>query len=290
MGLAVGVDLGGTKIAAGVVDDAGKVVAHARRDTPEGPDAAVDAIAELIGELDAGGLPMGVGVAGFVDATRRRVLFAPNLGWAEVPFAETVAARLDGPVVLENDANAAAWAESRFGAGAGVRDMVLVTVGTGIGGGIVLDGALVRGGFGIAGEFGHLALVADGRPCPCGQVGCWEQYASGGALSRAARDRGVDDVAAALDEGNPTALDLLAEVGMWLGAGLAAVAAVLDPAVIVVGGGVVENGELLLSPARTEFRRRLPAAEHRPVAEIRPAALGPAAGLVGAADLARAVR
>jgi glucokinase len=288
VGLAVGVDLGGTKIAAGVVDDAGKVVAHARRDTPVGPDAAVDAIAELIGELDAGGLPVGVGVAGFVDATRRRVLFAPNLGWAEVPFAETVAARVDGAVVLENDANAAAWAESRFGAGAGVRDMVLVTVGTGIGGGIVLDGALMRGAFGIAGEFGHFALVAGGRSCPCGQVGCWEQYASGGALSRAARDRGVDDVAAALDEGNPTALDLLAEVGTWLGAGLAAVAAVLDPAVIVVGGGVAENGELLLGPARAEFRRRLPAAEHRPVAEVRPAVLGPAAGLVGAADLARA--
>jgi glucokinase len=288
VGLAVGVDLGGTKIAAGVVDDAGKVVARARRDTPAGPYAAVDAIAELVRELDAGGLPVGVGVAGFVDVTRRRVLFAPNLDWPEVPFAETVADRLGGPVVLENDANAAAWAESRFGAGAGVRDMVLVTVGTGIGGGIVLDGALMRGGFGIAGEFGHLALVADGRSCPCGQVGCWEQYASGGALSRAGRDRGVEDVAAALEEGNPTALELLAEVGTWLGVGLAAVAAVLDPAVIVIGGGVVENGELLLSPARAEFRRRLPAAEHRPVAEIRPAALGPAAGLVGAADLARA--
>lgn len=288
MGLAVGVDLGGTKIAAGVVDESGAVVASARRDTPAGADAVVDAITDLVGSLQAPGLPVGIGAAGFVDAGRRNVLFAPNLGWVDVPLAAAVAARVGAPVVLENDANAAAWAECRFGAGAGVRELVLITVGTGIGGGIVLDGALVRGGFGIAGEFGHLALVADGRPCPCGQRGCWEQYASGGALSRAAAERGIGDVAAALAAGDPVAADLLAEVGTWLGAGLAAVCAVLDPQVIVIGGGVVENGDELLAPARAEFRRRLPAADHRPVADIRPARLGPAAGLVGAADLARA--
>jgi glucokinase len=286
--LAVGVDLGGTKIAAGLVDTDGTVRAQARRETPGTAEAVVDAIAGLVRELGAHDAPVGIGAAGFVDEARRRVLFAPNLGWTDVPLADLVSARVGGPVVLENDANAAAWAESRFGAGAGVASMVLVTVGTGIGGGIVLDGALVRGGFGIAGEFGHVPLVHDGRPCPCGQQGCWEQYASGGALTRAVREQlGDVDVAAAIAAGNPVALEALDGIGTWLGAGLAAIAAVLDPQVVVVGGGVVENGEQLLAPARAEFRRRLPAADRRPVAEIRAARLGPAAGIVGAADLAR---
>jgi glucokinase len=309
MSLAVGVDLGGTKIAAGLVDEAGALQAQARRDTPDGPEAVVEAIVALIEELGAGDLPVGIGAAGFVDATRRSVLFAPNLGWADVPLADDVAKRVGGRVVLENDANAAAWAESRFGAGAGIRSMVLVTVGTGIGGGVVLDGALLRGGFGIAGEFGHLPLVAGGRPCGCGQAGCWEQYASGSALTRAARalvaaggpgtaalraacdgdPEALDgtDVQDAATAGDPAAVALLAEVGAWLGTGLAAVAAVLDPELIVIGGGVVACGDLLLGPAREEYRRRLPAAEHRPVAAIRPAQLGGAAGVVGAADLAR---
>lgn len=311
MGLAVGVDLGGTKIAAGLVDGDGTVRAEVRRETPDGVDAVVDAIADAFAELgdEARGLPIGIGAAGFVDAARRTVLFSPNLEWAEVPLADAVAERVGSEVILENDANAAAWAESRFGAGRGAASMVLVTVGTGIGGGIVLDGALVRGGFGIAGEFGHLPLVAGGRRCGCGQEGCWEQYASGTALTRSARDLvasgapeaaalrtacGGDpealegaDVQAAAAAGDAAAIGLLAETGRWLGLGMAGVAAVLDPGVIVVGGGVVANGDLLLAPARTEFRRRLPAAEHRPVAEIHPARLGSAAGLVGAADLAR---
>lgn len=311
MTLAVGVDLGGTKIAAGLVDVEGTILAQGRRETPSSPDAAADAIASLVKELDAGDAPVGIGAAGFVDASRREVLFAPNLGWVEVPFADLVASRVGSPVVMENDANAAAWAESRFGAGAAVRSLVLITVGTGIGGGIVLDHALVRGGFGIAGEFGHVPLVADGRLCGCGQRGCWEQYASGNALTRSARSvaavggpgaKGLlaacagrpeeltgSDVATAAAAGDPAAIGVLAEIGTWLGHGLAAVAAMLDPEVIVVGGGVVSNGDLLLAPAREEFRRRLPAAEHRPVADIRPATLGPAAGLVGAADLARLV-
>jgi glucokinase len=311
VGLAVGVDLGGTKIAAGLVDEDGAVRSEVRRETPEGPDAVVDAIAGVLDELgpDARDLPVGIGAAGFVDAGRRTVLFSPNLQWNEVPLADAVSERTGCAVVLENDANAAAWAESRFGAGAGAASMVLITVGTGIGGGIVLDGALVRGGFGIAGEFGHLALVQGGRGCGCGQEGCWEQYASGSALIRAARElvTGGDEAGAALRAacagdpdalrggdvqeaaaaGDPAAVALLADLGRWLGAGMAAVAAVLDPGVIVVGGGVVANGDLLLEPARAEYRRRLPAAEHRPVAEIHPARLGPAAGMVGAADLAR---
>lgn len=288
MSPAVGVDLGGTKIAAGLVDDDGVVRAEARRETPSTPDGVVAAIVELVHELDARAAPVGIGAAGFVDASRRSVLFAPNLHWVDVPLARLVAAAVDGPVVLENDANAAAWGEARFGAGIGVGSLVLVTVGTGIGGGVVLDGALVRGGFGVAGEFGHLPVVHDGLPCPCGQRGCWEQYASGTALSRAVHERlGDVDAADVLRAGDRTALACLDETARWLGTGLAALAALLDPELIVIGGGVIENGDRLLDPARSEFRRRLPAGDHRPVAEIRAARLGPAAGMVGAADLAR---
>ncbi len=309
MSVAVGVDLGGTKIAVGVVDADGAVRSESRRETPDGPDAVVAAIADAVAELgdEARGRPVGIGAAGFVDAARKRVLFAPNLQWTDVPLAEQLSDRLGTPVILENDANAAAWAEARFGAGVDADSMVLVTVGTGIGGGIVLDGRLVRGGFGVAGEFGHLPLVADGRPCGCGRSGCWEQYASGTALTRAARDLvagGASGALATAAGGNPealegtdvsdaaaagdrAALELLADLGRWLGRGLAAVAAVLDPGVVVIGGGVAGNGDRLLEPARAEFRRRLPAAGHRPEAEIRVARLGSAAGLVGAADLAR---
>ncbi|GAA0618693.1 ROK family glucokinase [Sporichthya brevicatena] len=314
MNVAVGVDLGGTKIAVGLVAADGAVRAQTRRETPDGPDAVVAAIADAVAELgdEARGRPVGIGAAGFVDAGRRRVLFAPNLQWTDVPLAAQLSDRLGTPVILENDANAAAWAEARFGAGAGADSMVLVTVGTGIGGGIVLDGRLVRGGFGVAGELGHLPLVPDGRPCGCGQSGCWEQYASGTALTRAARDLVVTALAAgtgaealvaacggdpealegthvqdAAAAGDPVAGELLADLGRWLGRGLAAVAAVLDPGVVVIGGGVAGNGDRLLEPARAEFRRRLPATGNRPEAEIRPARLGSAAGLVGAADLAR---
>lgn len=310
VGLAVGVDVGGTKIAAGLVDDAGAVQATVRRATPSaGPAEVVDTIVDLVRELGAGahGVPVGIGAAGFVDAGRSRVLFAPNLAWRDEPLAEAVGARLNVAVVVENDANAAAWAEARFGAGAGESSIVCVTVGTGIGGGVVLDGALLRGRFGIAGEFGHLPLVAGGIRCRCGQYGCWEQYGSGNALARTGRDLlavgGADAllqacagdpdkltgsmITEAAAAGDRAAVALVAELGAWLGAGMAAVAAVLDPGCFVLGGGVAESGELLLKPVREAYRRRLPAVAHRPLAEIRAAGLGNEAGLVGAADLAR---
>lgn len=315
MGLAVGVDVGGTKIAAGLVDDAGAVLARARRATPSGhPDEVVEAIVDLVDELgsEAQGVPVGLGAAGFVDADRTRVLFAPNLAWRDEPLAEALGARLPVPVVIENDANAAAWAEARFGAGSGRPSVVCVTVGTGIGGGIVIDGRLQRGRFGIAGEFGHLPLVAGGIRCGCGQYGCWEQYGSGRALVRTARDllAGGSPAAAALREacggdpdkltgamvtdaaagGDRAAAALVSDLGTWIGAGLAAVAAVLDPGCFVIGGGVAEVGEALLEPVRESYRRRLPAVGHRPLAEILTAELGNEAGLVGAADLARAGR
>jgi glucokinase len=252
---------------------------------------------------------VGIGAAGYIDADRARVLFAPNLSWRDEPLRDEVSARVGLPVVVENDANAAAWAEHRFGAGRGEPDMVMVTVGTGIGGGIVMEGELHRGRFGIGAEFGHMMVVKDGRRCGCGQKGCWEQYCSGRALLHEAREiadvqpvlgarllqlgdgepEGIEapEVTLAAQEGDPAALACFEEVGYWLGQGLADLAAVLDPGMFVIGGGVADAGELLLAPARRAFAERLTGTAYRPHAQIARAQLGNDAGMVGAGDLAR---
>ena len=211
-------------------------------------------------------------------------------------------------MVVENDANAAAWGEFAFGAASDADDLLLVTVGTGVGGGIVLDGQLHRGTFGIAAEIGHLRVVREGRPCPCGNRGCWEQYASGSALVRDAQEaaaqspeqrlsgrarRGRSEaitgpmITTAAQEGDAFAIERLAVLGMWLGEGIASLAAVLDPGVVVIGGGVSAAGDLLLDPVREHFRANLTGRSHRPELAIRAATLGNDAGLIGAADLAR---
>ena len=317
MALTIGVDVGGTKVAAGLVDDEGRILARTRLPTPgRSPAEVADTIAAVVRELreDAAGsgqqvAAVGVGAAGFVDVHRSRVLFAPNLNWRDEPLRDEVTRRTGLPAVVENDANAAAWGEFRFGAGRDVSDLVMVTVGTGIGGGIVLDGRLHRGASGLAGEFGHLEVVKGGRRCGCGQDGCWEQYCSGRALLREAREiadvrpyeavrllelgggrpEGIEalEVTLAAQEGDPAALACFAEVGRWLGQGLADLAAALDPLVFVVGGGVADAGALLLDPARRHLETHLTAAGYRPVPEVRAAELGNDAGLVGAADLAR---
>ncbi len=312
MGLAIGVDVGGTKVAAGLVDEHGTILARTRRPTPStNPDDVEATIAAVVDELRVGRKVVGVGIgaAGFVDDERSRVLFAPNLTWRDEPLRDEVSARIGLPVVVENDANAMAWGEYRFGAGRGEQHLAAVTVGTGIGGGLVLDGRLYRGRFGVGAEFGHVMVVPDGRRCGCGQRGCWEQYCSGRALLHEAREiadvqreygatllalgrgrpEGIQavDVTRAAQGGDPAALDCFAEVGRWLGQGLADLAALLDPGVFVIGGGVADAGELLLAPARVEFARRLTAGPYRPHARIRLAELGNEAGLVGAADLAR---
>jgi glucokinase len=313
MGLTVGVDVGGTKVAAGVVDEQGQVLARVRRaTTAQVPGAAEQVITEVVRELEAS-FPVeavGVGAAGLVDETRSIVRFAPNLGWREQPVRAQLEKATGLPVVVENDANAAAWAEYRFGAARGRDDVVMLTVGTGIGGALVLGGRLFRGRYGLAGEVGHLVLDKDGRHCGCGRRGCWEQYASGNALLRTARNRAAQDrdrarvllsygdgtpegvagphVTAAAQAGDPVALETFDEVGYWLGRGMAELAAVLDPGSYVVGGGVSEAGELLLGPARREFVAHVVGADVRPIADIVPAGLGNLAGLVGAADLARA--
>ncbi|CAN5596563.1 ROK family glucokinase [soil metagenome] len=312
MGLTIGVDVGGTKAAGGVVDEAGTVLAAVRRPTPsQDPQATEDVIATVVEELreNYDVEAVGLGAAGFVDESRSTVLFAPNLAWREEPLRADVERRVGLPVVVENDANAAAWAEYRFGAGRGHRHVVLVTLGTGIGGGIVVDGALYRGRFGIGGEFGHVNAVRDGRRCGCGNRGCWEQYASGRALVREAQELARESplvagrmlelaggsadaidgpvVTRAAAEGDPSALECFRLVGDWLGRGLADLAAVLDPSCFVLGGGVSEAGDLLLQPAARAFTASLTGRGHRPVAEVKLAELGAAAGLVGAADLAR---
>jgi glucokinase len=309
--LAIGIDIGGTKVAAGVVDDNGAVLARARRRTPSrDPAHLVDVVGEIVRQLlaDHDVACVGVGAAGWVDAERRTVLFAPNLAWRDTPLRDEIAEKVDLPVIVENDANAAAWGEFRFGVGAGARDVVAVTIGTGIGGGLILDGELYRGAFGIAGEPGHMRVVPGGRLCGCGNHGCWEQYCSGTALVRAAQEiatqrpqdgQRLRQIAGDLDaidgpavmsaaqEGDPAAVDCFQEVGRWLGQGLADLAAILDPSRFVVGGGVADAGELLLGPARDTFSSVLSGRGHRPAADIVGARLGSEAGLIGAADLAR---
>ena len=312
MSLAIGVDVGGTKVAAGVVDEDGTVLAKVRTPTPShSPDDVEHTVADVVMQLrkEHDVVAVGIGAAGFVDAERSTVMFAPNLAWRDEPLRVDLGKLVDLPIVVENDANAAAWGEYRFGAGKGNEHLVCVTVGTGIGGGVVLNGQLYRGRWGIGAEFGHLQLVPDGRRCGCGQSGCWEQYCSGRALVREAREvadvrpglgarllelgGGVPEgitgpaVTQAAREGDPAALECVRIVGETLGQGLADLAAILDPAAFVVGGGVADAGELLLEPARRVYAERLTGTTYRPHAPILLAQLGNDAGLVGAADLAR---
>ena len=315
MGHTIGVDIGGTKVAGGVVDESGQILARARVETPaKDAQAAEDAIVAVVEQLRAGFDidAVGLGIAGFVDEARSRVYFSPNLpDWHNEPVRDDVSRRVGLPVVVENDANAAAWGENRFGAGRDETDLVCVTVGTGIGGGIIIEDRLYRGRFGIGGEIGHMQVVAEGRLCGCGQRGCWEQYASGNALVRDARERAAESrseasvllrmgdgtpemitgrhVTEAARLGDEVALAAFATVGRWLGQGMADLVAVLDPGCFIIGGGVSEAGELVLGPAREGFEGLITGRDVRPVAQVVLAELGNDAGLVGAADLARLI-
>ena len=310
--LTVGVDVGGSKVLAGVVDARGHVLESIRRETPSKSPAAVeDAIVECVPAFGARHqvAAVGIGAAGFVDAARASVLFSPPLAWRNEPLRDAVWRRLRLPIVVDNDANAAAWAESRFGAGVGHRHVICITLGTGIGGALVLDGRIFRGANGMAGEFGHMQVVPGGHRCECGNRGCWEQYASGNALVRDARELVVADspvahhlrdlvegdpsrltgplISDAARDSDPAAVELITEVGTWLGVGLAGLTAAFDPDCIIVGGGVSGAGELLLQPTRDAFGRTLTGRGFRTVPPIVGAFLGPDAGFIGAADLAR---
>ncbi|WP_067655117.1 ROK family glucokinase [Nocardia harenae] len=310
--LTVGVDVGGTNIRASVVDADGEVLDTVAAPTPHSAKALDAALVRTVRELcqrhDIAAV--GLAVAGFVDADRARVRFAPHLPWKDAPVARTLTAKLDLPVVLEHDANAAAWAEYRFGAAAGGHNAVLIAIGTGIGAALLVDGELYRGTHGIAPELGHLQMVPDGRPCPCGKRGCWERYCSGTALADTAIELLATDpvsstvlarevvrepgsltgrrVAAAAQDGDPLAVRVLADFARWLGLGLAFVSDIFDPDLVVVAGGVSTSAPLFLDEAREHYARSVTGAGHRPLARIRTTQLGEAAGMIGAAELARA--
>jgi glucokinase len=314
----IGIDIGGTKVSGGVLDDDGRILVRTRRDTPDrsnAPRIVEDTIVEVFEELlvlaEEADLErpatVGVGAAGFVAADRATVVFAPHLSWRNEPLRESLGKRIDLPIVIENDANAALWAEYRFGAARGTTHAVMITLGTGIGGALLVGGHLVRGRYGIAGEFGHMQVVPGGQRCECGNRGCWEQYSSGNALVREARGMAMANSPMAADliahvggdvedltgpritdaakEGDATAVELLAEIGHWLGVGIADLAAALDPEVFIIGGGVSAAEELLLAPARDTFARQLAGRGYRPAARIVTARFGPDAGLIGAATL-----
>lgn len=297
MPLFIGVDIGGTKVLATAVSSTGRVLRTATRTTPGRrvearlvEDALTEAVQEIAGVRRVGAI--GIAAAGFVDAQGERVRFAPHLPWRDEGVRARLAERWSAPVVLDNDANCAARAELTYGAVGDAESAVMVTLGTGIGGALILDGEVLRGYNGMAGEFGHTQVVPGGRSCECGGTGCWEQYSSGNALNRFVRAQGVEDltgpaITAAAEAGDPVALAAFEEVGSWLGVGVANLVASFDPQIVVIGGGVSAAGDLLLEPARRALRESLVGAEHRTVPPVVRAALGPEAGAIGAADLAR---
>lgn len=308
---AIGIDIGGTKIAGALVDEFGAILREDRRPTPAGePKEIENVVVEMIERLGDGQgeiAAAGVAAAGFIDAAQSTVYYAPNINWRHEPFREKLEARLALPVLIENDANAAGWAEFRYGAGRLVSDMVILTIGTGVGGAIVSQDRLFRGGFGAGAELGHLRVVPGGLPCGCGAHGCLEQYGSGRALQRMAEvladaggigqgladarvrkgSLGGKDISKLITARDPGALAALRELGGWLGQACASLGAVLDPQLFVFGGGVAQAGDLLLEPIRSAYLENLPARGYHPEPEFRIAELVNDAGVVGAADLAR---
>jgi glucokinase len=322
-----GIDIGGTKVLGVALGPLDAIVAEARVPTPaapahhdlEGPagDTGVEvagAIADVVAQLDAavpglhGAPAVGVGAPGMVDR-QGRLRFAPNLPQAHgVNWRVLIGERLRGrTIVVENDANLAVLAEHRLGAARGYQHVVMVTLGTGIGGGLVVDGRVQVGGHGFAGEIGHMVVDPAGPPCPCGRQGCWERFASGGGLGLMAREAALagrlpevvalaggdpegvrgEDVTAAAVAGDPDARRVIEQVGWWVGFGLANLASLLDPECFVLGGGLVGAGDLLIDSARRAFDELVEGGATRPATAIVTAAFGERAGAVGAALAAR---
>jgi len=301
------VDVGGTKIAAGVITPQGEALSRVRYPTSSSPEILLSTLVRAINEVREGFEVGGVclSVPGFVSERENRVVYSPNLHAVEgIPLKEVLEPRIGLPLTVENDANAAAWGELRFGLGREVEHLVMVTLGTGIGGGVISHGILLRGAQGAAGELGHVTVLPDGPRCACGNRGCLEVMASGTSIGRRAREvaarypgsalaelamereivgEDVSRLAAAGDEG---ALAVLEETGRWLGIGLASFVNVFNPEVVAIGGGAVDAGEPLLGPAREEVRLRA-RPPSRDLVVVKGATLGPESGMFGAAALAR---
>lgn len=310
--LTIGVDLGGTKCLGLAVDDGGKVVAECRvptRSAGSPADVVIATVEQLVAEVP-GVVAVGVGAPGLVDGDGV-LRAAPNLtGVHDLPLRASVATAVGLPVRVDNDATCAAWGERELGAGRKEDHVLLVTLGTGIGGGLVMSGRLEHGANGFAGEIGHMVVDPNGPRCPCGQRGCWERYASGSGLGRLAREaahagraaRMVDlaggdpenvrgeHVTAALAEGDAGAAEVMGQYAWWLALGLANLANIVDPRVIVLGGGLVEAGDLLLEPARAAFAGLVEGASYRGDLRIVAAELGERAGAIGASLIARDAR
>lgn len=307
---AIGVDIGGTKIAAGVVGLDGKVLQSASVRTPPGAggeetSAIATRIIERLLEEHPAVRAIGVGAAGMVDWPSGHIRWAPNNAYRDFPLRELLGMATGLPVVVDNDANVAAWAEARLGVGKSCSDLAVLTVGTGIGAGLVLGGKLYRGSTGIGGEFGHLIVNPLGAECGCGSVGCLEAMASGtalGRLGRAAVRRDPTGALATIAGGpaningetvfdaarkkEPVACALFDKIGYWLGVGIASLVNLLDLQLVVIGGGLSATGELLLRPARLSFAEFVFSPTHRELPQIVTAQLGAEAGMVGAAILA----
>lgn len=300
----VGVDIGGTKLVAAALTPDGTVVARERTRTPAdgSEEHLVAELTTLVGRLGAG-LPVGIGIAGLVDETGR-LRYGPNVAVRELPLQDHLREALGVPVLVRNDGSVAAYGEWAAGAGRGHDDLVMLTLGTGVGGGVLLGGRLVEGAHGFGGELGHIIIHEGGRLCPCGNLGCLEAYASGTSIARRAHELMAAEVgrSALLDvegrvtgkhvteaalAGDPLGVRILREAGEALGVGIATLANALDPALILVGGGAgIHGAELLLPAARASAQERLMGRAHRPEVEVRLAALGDDAGMIGAGLLA----
>jgi glucokinase len=306
MNLVLGVDIGGTDIKLGIVTETGEIRESGKIPTEPaaGPEAAASRVRRWIADVASGAGPVvaaGVDCAGLIDGERGFLHTSPNLpGWEDIPLASIFARELVCPVVVENDANAAAYGEWARGAGRGMRDFVCLTLGTGVGGGIIVNGALYRGASGFAGEIGHTIVVVDGPPCTCGNRGCLEALisaraiveralgmlrAAGGARPRWGPGLTVEEISRAASSGDAVAVEALAETGRYLGVGLANIVHMLAPEAIAVGGGVSGAGDFILAPARATLRDSV---MDEALASVRvvPAELGNRASFIGVSLLA----
>ena len=309
--LTIGIDIGGTKISAGVVDSSGNLIDLSKYSTPaEGGKELISSVISLVKEFNKKHEIKGIGIsiAALISSDYGTIVGAPNIAnLSKLNFANEIKEEFKLPIIIENDANAAMWAEFKFGSAKGLNPVMFFIIGTGVGGGLVIDGKLFKGANGIGAEFGHMCVVPNGLLCGCGSKGCIEQYASGGALIRYANEALLANpdkseellsfgegklsgtaLTKGAKAGNELALAAFSKQADWLGLACASYSLIIDPQAIIIGGGVVDAGELFLAPVRAAMRKYMPFAESHVPPKIIAAKFGNDAGLIGAADLVRA--